>query len=53
MPPDVESRVRAASSDQLDEWIDLILDARELADVFGIDQKHSSEPQEFIRSGRK
>ncbi|CAK0776668.1 hypothetical protein WCLP8_5420007 [uncultured Gammaproteobacteria bacterium] len=36
----VEDRVRAAGSDQLDEWSDLILDARELADVFATDQKH-------------
>ncbi|CAK0745370.1 transposase [uncultured Gammaproteobacteria bacterium] len=39
-PSQVEDRVRAAGSDQLDEWIDLILDARELADVFATDQKH-------------
>ncbi|CAK0779058.1 hypothetical protein WCLP8_80001 [uncultured Gammaproteobacteria bacterium] len=40
LPSQVEDRVRAGSGDQLDEWIDLILDARELADVFGADQKH-------------
>ncbi|CAK0776659.1 transposase [uncultured Gammaproteobacteria bacterium] len=40
LPSLVEDRVLAAGSDQLDEWSDLILDARELADVFGADQKH-------------
>ena len=40
LPPGVEDRVRAAGSDQLDEWLDRILDARELTDVFGSDLKH-------------
>ncbi|CAK0775990.1 transposase [uncultured Gammaproteobacteria bacterium] len=40
VPPDVESRVRAAGSDQLDEWSDRFVDARELVDVFDVDQKH-------------
>lgn len=40
LPPGVEERVRAASSDQLDEWLDRFVDARELEDVFGSDPKH-------------
>jgi predicted transposase/invertase (TIGR01784 family) len=31
---DVEARVQAADSDQLDEWLDRILDAKTLTDVF-------------------
>ncbi|MEO5376098.1 MAG: Rpn family recombination-promoting nuclease/putative transposase [Alphaproteobacteria bacterium] len=32
--PEIEARLRAASSDQLDEWSERLLDARELSDVF-------------------
>ena len=32
---EIEDRVHAASSDQLNEWMDCLMDARELADVFG------------------
>ncbi|MBF0094590.1 MAG: Rpn family recombination-promoting nuclease/putative transposase [Alphaproteobacteria bacterium] len=34
LPPGIEERVRAADSDQLDEWSERLLDARELSDVF-------------------
>ncbi|CAK0752333.1 transposase [uncultured Gammaproteobacteria bacterium] len=40
LPSQVEDRVRAAGSDQLDEWSDRFVDARELVDVFDVDQKH-------------
>ncbi|CAK0768435.1 transposase [uncultured Gammaproteobacteria bacterium] len=40
LPADIEERVRAASSDQLDEWTDRFVDACELADVFGTDSTH-------------
>jgi Domain of unknown function (DUF4351) len=38
--PDIEHRVRAADIDQLDEWLDRILDAQTLDDVFGTEQRH-------------
>ena len=38
--PDVEHRIRTADVDQLDEWLDRILDAQTLDDVFGADQRH-------------
>ena len=34
LPAGIEPRIRAAGTDQLDEWTDLVLDARELADIF-------------------
>ena len=34
IPSDVEAKVRAAHSDQLDDWIESFVDARELEDVF-------------------
>lgn len=34
LPPDLDVRICAASSDQLDEWSDRILDAKTLEDVF-------------------
>ena len=40
LPPDIESRIRAADIDQLDEWLDRFVDARTLEDVFGADQRH-------------
>jgi len=40
LPSGVEDRVRAADSDRLDEWLDRILDAQTLADVFGPEQSH-------------
>ena len=39
-PSHIETLVRAATNDQLDEWSDRILDARELSDVFGPDWQH-------------
>ncbi|MBF0095436.1 MAG: DUF4351 domain-containing protein [Alphaproteobacteria bacterium] len=35
VPAETEDRVRAAGSDQLDEWMDRLMDARDVADVFG------------------
>ena len=40
VPSDVEHRVRAADVSMLDEWIDRILDAKSLDDVFGTEQRH-------------
>ncbi|CAK0759169.1 hypothetical protein WCLP8_3020011 [uncultured Gammaproteobacteria bacterium] len=40
LPSGVEDRVRAAGMDQLDEWIDRILDAQTLDDVFGSEPCH-------------
>jgi predicted transposase YdaD len=40
LPNGVEDRVRAAVSDRLDEWLDRILDAQTLSDVFGPEQPH-------------
>ena len=38
--PHIESRVLSANSDQLDEWMDRLVDTRELSDIFGADQTH-------------
>ena len=38
--PDVEHRIRTADVDQLDEWLDRILDAQTLDDVFGTEPRH-------------
>ena len=40
LPSSIEDRVRAASSEQLEEWSDRFVDARELSDVFGPDWQH-------------
>ena len=40
LPASLEERVRAADSDQLDEWSERILEARALLDVFGADWQH-------------
>ena len=40
LPASLEERVRAADSDQLDEWSERILEARALIDVFGADWQH-------------
>lgn len=40
LPNGTDDRVRAADSEQLDEWLDRILDAQTPADVFGLDQPH-------------
>ncbi|CAK0779014.1 transposase [uncultured Gammaproteobacteria bacterium] len=40
LPAGVEERVRAAGMDQLNEWLDRILDAQTLDDVFGSDPRH-------------
>ena len=34
VPPEMEARIRGANSAQLDEWLDRILDAKALTDVF-------------------
>ncbi|MBF0093858.1 MAG: Rpn family recombination-promoting nuclease/putative transposase [Alphaproteobacteria bacterium] len=34
LSPKIEAQVRAASSDQLDEWMDRLMDGNDLADVF-------------------
>jgi len=38
--PHIESRVLSADIDQLDEWSDRFVDARELIDIFAADQTH-------------
>ena len=40
LPSHLEDSIRAADIDRLDEWIDRILDAKSLDDVFGTDQRH-------------
>ncbi|MBF0094817.1 MAG: DUF4351 domain-containing protein [Alphaproteobacteria bacterium] len=40
LSPKVGARIRAASSDQLDEWSERLLDARELSDVFDAPTTH-------------
>lgn len=40
LSPEIDERVRAASSDQLDEWSECLLGARELADVFDATTTH-------------
>lgn len=35
LPAEIEDRVRTASGDQLDEWSERFVDARDLAEVFG------------------
>lgn len=40
LPDGIEHRVRSAATDQLDDWIDRILDARTLDDVFGPEPRH-------------
>lgn len=40
LSPDLEDRVRAASSDQRDEWMDRLDEARDPAEVFGPDTAH-------------
>ncbi|MBF0563290.1 MAG: Rpn family recombination-promoting nuclease/putative transposase [Alphaproteobacteria bacterium] len=40
LPIETEGRVRAAGSDQLDEWLDRFVDAQTLDDVFGPDLTH-------------
>ncbi len=40
LPSQTEERVHAAGIDQLDEWMDRLMDAKELIDVFGIDPTH-------------
>ncbi|MFN3076667.1 MAG: Rpn family recombination-promoting nuclease/putative transposase [Alphaproteobacteria bacterium] len=40
LSPEIEARVRAAGSDQLDVWSERLLDARELEDMFGDPTTH-------------
>ena len=40
LPSNVEGRIESANRGQLDEWLDRILDARTLADIFGHDLPH-------------
>ncbi len=40
LPDAIESRVRDASSDQLDEWSERFVDARTLADIFDTESSH-------------
>ena len=40
LPNGIEDRVRAADSVLLDEWLDRILDAQTLEDVFSTEQRH-------------
>ncbi|CAK0770957.1 transposase [Azospirillaceae bacterium] len=40
LPSHIEERVLKATSDQLDEWSELILDATSLDDIFGSPQSH-------------
>ena len=40
LPVGLEDRVRAAGSDQLDEWSDRFVDAQTLADIFDTDHRH-------------
>ena len=38
--PHIEGRVLSADINQLDEWMDRLVDTRELSDIFGADQTH-------------
>ena len=40
LPSGIEDRVRAAGSDQLDEWSERLIDGKSLADIFGPDHTH-------------
>ena len=40
LPPGIEDRVRAAGSDQLDEWSERLIDGKSLAEIFGPDHTH-------------
>ena len=40
LTPEIEHRVRTADIGMLDEWLDRILDAQALGDVFGTEQRH-------------
>ena len=40
LPAGVEDRVRAADTDQLDDWSDRLFDGGSLAELFGIDHNH-------------
>ncbi|MBF0561424.1 MAG: Rpn family recombination-promoting nuclease/putative transposase [Alphaproteobacteria bacterium] len=40
VPPEIEERVRTATSDQLNEWSVRMMTAHSLADVFGPDTRH-------------
>lgn len=35
LPPDLASRIAAASREEIETWLDRVLDARSLEDVFG------------------
>jgi hypothetical protein len=34
LPPDTTKRIRSAKAEELDEWLDRVLDAASIADVF-------------------
>jgi predicted transposase YdaD len=40
LPAGLEDRIRAAGSDQLDEWSERFADGKSLAEIFGPDQPH-------------
>ncbi|MEI8397288.1 MAG: Rpn family recombination-promoting nuclease/putative transposase [Rhodospirillaceae bacterium] len=40
LPSNVEALIQAANGDQLDEWLDRILDAKGFTDIFGSDLPH-------------
>ena len=40
LPPGIEECVRAASSDQLDEWSERLIDGKSLAEIFDSEQMH-------------
>ena len=40
LPSNVEALIQADNGDQLDEWLDRILDAKSLTDIFGSDLPH-------------
>ena len=40
IPSRVDDRIQSASIEELDEWIDRILDAKTLEDIFGPDLEH-------------
>ena len=40
LPAGLEDRIRAASSDELDEWTDRLVDGKPLTEIFGPDHTH-------------
>ena len=40
LPPAVEDRIRAAGTDQLDEWSERFADGKALAEIFDTEQRH-------------